>query len=870
MGERPRARATPTPAPRRGGGRGDRARRDWRGRRRARASASRTRCRRAGRRAGQGCRRDGRGRGAVRARPRRCAARCGEGVAFDLVRACARGAGPGRPAGARAPGARAPQAAPRARTSPRAHRLHPRHRLAERAGEAAGGAGSDGVRGPDRGRAGGRHRRRAGAARASRRRRRLLGGAARGARLGPPGGRLLRRRAGDARDDPRVRANRLRLLVDATGLLRRWATSPRSRDDGREPATQPIEIHLCRDSTGDTAGARRPRCAGAVPDSLDGDRAPPARDDAGRARAGLRAHHGAARRGGLLHAHRSRAASPARTELCRARRSPLRPARAAARRAAGRPRATRPSCRRAGRWRWRRTTSSASAAMEFAVKHDDGLAGEGLGEAEIVLIGVSRTGKTPLSMFLGYLGYKTANVPLVRGIEPPDALFRIDRAKIVGLTIDPERLARIRGRRLRAIGSRGRDGYADLNKIYEELEEAAAVQRRLGVRDRRHEPRGRGGGRSASSAWSRSAGGRSVRPGAAALVALLAALALRGLRRRGRRRRRRAPTPASERAARPMSRPRGPAEDRRRAETSASRREGTTMDTSMRRLAHGRDLPRPEREGHARAPAGGRRPARAAARAGAPAGRPDARGARRRATHGHPAGRAIARHRGRGHGHRHGRPLGRSSAPSARTSRRSSRSASSCTPSCTRRGRRVSVVVRMDGEPLTALAGVPVDGPQTVAQRRGRHAAGARAVAAAGRPGRRCPQRVNGTSNTFEASSLLGFAASSRRAAGRRRPRSSPRRAAPAPAAPSTSPCRAPIRRRAARRTSCPGSARPRTARRRPWSTSRCASRSPRPLGRGSARRSGNMLLRTWTTRTIVRGPTTHSATLPAGRCQLL
>jgi len=120
------------------------------------------------------------------------------------------------------------------------------------------------------------------------------------------------------------------------------------------------------------------------------------------------------------------------------------------------------------------------AAMEFAVKHDDGLAGEGLGEAELVLIGVSRTGKTPLSMFLGYLGYKTANVPLVRGIEPPAALFRIDRAKVVGLTIDPERLARIRGRRLRAIGSRGRDGYADLNKIYEELEEAAAVQRRLG------------------------------------------------------------------------------------------------------------------------------------------------------------------------------------------------------------------------------------------------------------------------------------------------------------------------------------------------------------------------------------------------------
>ena len=118
--------------------------------------------------------------------------------------------------------------------------------------------------------------------------------------------------------------------------------------------------------------------------------------------------------------------------------------------------------------------------MEFAVKHDDGLSGEGLGEAEIVLIGVSRTGKTPLSMYLGYLGYKTANVPLVRGIEPPADLFRIDRAKIVGLTIDPERLARSAAAGCAPSAAAARDGYAELNRIYEELEEAAAVQRRLG------------------------------------------------------------------------------------------------------------------------------------------------------------------------------------------------------------------------------------------------------------------------------------------------------------------------------------------------------------------------------------------------------
>lgn len=121
------------------------------------------------------------------------------------------------------------------------------------------------------------------------------------------------------------------------------------------------------------------------------------------------------------------------------------------------------------------------AAMEFAVKHDDGLNGEGLAEADIVIVGVSRTGKTPLSMYLGYLGYKTANVPLVRGIQPPGQLFGIDPHKIVGLTIDPERLARIRGRRVSAISAgRGRDGYADLARIIEEIEEADALQRRLG------------------------------------------------------------------------------------------------------------------------------------------------------------------------------------------------------------------------------------------------------------------------------------------------------------------------------------------------------------------------------------------------------
>ena len=118
------------------------------------------------------------------------------------------------------------------------------------------------------------------------------------------------------------------------------------------------------------------------------------------------------------------------------------------------------------------------AAIEFAVKYDDGV-GAGLHDADIVLVGVSRTSKTPLSMYLGYLGYKTANVPVIKGLEPPPELFRIDPSKVVGLTIDAERLAEIRTARARNMGA-GKKQYAKLMQIYEELEHAGAIHRRLG------------------------------------------------------------------------------------------------------------------------------------------------------------------------------------------------------------------------------------------------------------------------------------------------------------------------------------------------------------------------------------------------------
>ena len=117
------------------------------------------------------------------------------------------------------------------------------------------------------------------------------------------------------------------------------------------------------------------------------------------------------------------------------------------------------------------------SAIEFAVKFDDGL-GAGLHDADIVLVGVSRTSKTPLSIYLGFLGYKAANVPLVKGIDPPPELYRIDATKIVGLTIDASRLSEIRGERIRWM--RGDPRYADLGEIYDELEYAERIHRRLG------------------------------------------------------------------------------------------------------------------------------------------------------------------------------------------------------------------------------------------------------------------------------------------------------------------------------------------------------------------------------------------------------
>ncbi len=119
------------------------------------------------------------------------------------------------------------------------------------------------------------------------------------------------------------------------------------------------------------------------------------------------------------------------------------------------------------------------AAIEFAVKHDDGKDPKGLLQADVVLVGVSRTSKTPLSMYLAHRKLKVANSPLVPEVEPPQELFWIPEKCIVGLTIHPEILREIRTERLNSLGLKARANYADMERILEELEYGRRIMRQL-------------------------------------------------------------------------------------------------------------------------------------------------------------------------------------------------------------------------------------------------------------------------------------------------------------------------------------------------------------------------------------------------------
>jgi len=119
-------------------------------------------------------------------------------------------------------------------------------------------------------------------------------------------------------------------------------------------------------------------------------------------------------------------------------------------------------------------------AIEFAVKYDDGRDPRGILKADIVLIGVSRTSKTPLSMYLAHKRFKVANVPLVPEVSAPEELFQIPRKNCIGLIISPEKLNEIRTERLKAMGLASKANYASYERILNELDYAERIMRRVG------------------------------------------------------------------------------------------------------------------------------------------------------------------------------------------------------------------------------------------------------------------------------------------------------------------------------------------------------------------------------------------------------
>lgn len=120
-------------------------------------------------------------------------------------------------------------------------------------------------------------------------------------------------------------------------------------------------------------------------------------------------------------------------------------------------------------------------AMEFTIKYDDGKDPKGFQEADIILLGISRTSKTPLSMYLSTLGFKVANLPLISENEPPQILFEIDRKKIVGLTNDLNVVQKFRNNRMIEYGLSANTQYASSERITKELQFADTLYKKLGV-----------------------------------------------------------------------------------------------------------------------------------------------------------------------------------------------------------------------------------------------------------------------------------------------------------------------------------------------------------------------------------------------------
>jgi hypothetical protein len=118
-------------------------------------------------------------------------------------------------------------------------------------------------------------------------------------------------------------------------------------------------------------------------------------------------------------------------------------------------------------------------AVEFAVKYDDGKDTRGIKKADIVLVGVSRTSKTPLSMYLAHKNFKVANVPLVPEVPAPEELFLKDVRRVFGLIANPFKLNEIRQERLKSLGLSNNANYASIERIKLELEYSKKIMEKL-------------------------------------------------------------------------------------------------------------------------------------------------------------------------------------------------------------------------------------------------------------------------------------------------------------------------------------------------------------------------------------------------------
>ncbi len=119
-------------------------------------------------------------------------------------------------------------------------------------------------------------------------------------------------------------------------------------------------------------------------------------------------------------------------------------------------------------------------ALNYAIGHDDGQGGQNLDSADVILVGVSRTSKTPTSIYLAHRGVRAANVPLVPGAPLPDMLFRTTRPLIVGLILSPDRLIQIRRNRLLSLNENRESSYVDGDAVREEIVQARRLFERQG------------------------------------------------------------------------------------------------------------------------------------------------------------------------------------------------------------------------------------------------------------------------------------------------------------------------------------------------------------------------------------------------------